>query len=479
MNPDGHYVLYWMVAYRRPSWNFSLERAVEWAMQLNKPLVIFEALRCGHQWASDRLFQFVIEGMADNARNMVESKALYYTYIEPRPGAGSGLLAAMAQHACVVVTDDFPSFFLPRMLAAAVRRLKVRIEKVDSNGLLPMRAADQVYKRAVDFRRFLQRVLPFHLGEMVNPDPLAGYTLPKLERLPAEIEDAWPNAARDLLQPGYISLTRYDIDHSVKPITISGGANAARKQLHAFLDQHLAVYAEERNEPEKNATSGLSPYLHFGHISAHEVFAQLADREQWTLNDIHAKATGSKSGWWGMSKSAEALLDQLVTWRELGFNFCWQRDDYDRYESLPGWAQKTLAEHADDPREHIYSLEEFETARTHDPIWNAAQIQLVTEGRIHGYLRMLWGKKIIEWTPSPQIALEVMIELNNKYAIDGRNPNSYSGIFWTLGRYDRPWGPERPIFGKVRYMSSKQAARKFKLKKYIEKYNSLQTQLFD
>ncbi len=148
-----------------------------------------------------------------------------------------------------------------------------------------------------------------------------------------------------------------------------------------------------------------------------------------------------------MSAGAEAFLDQVITWRELGFNCCHMRKDYDQYESLPAWAQKTLKEHENDARTARYSLEELEGARTHDPLWNAAQTQLVTEGRIHNYLRMLWGKKIIEWTRSPREALRVMIELNNRYALDGRDPNSYSGIFWCLGRYDRPWGPERPIFG--------------------------------
>jgi deoxyribodipyrimidine photo-lyase len=193
--------------------------------------------------------------------------------------------------------------------------------------------------------------------------------------------------------------------------------------------------------------------------------------ENWNPNKIAAKATGSSSGWWGVDRAAESFLDELITWREVGFNMCSRRQDYARYSSLPDWAQTTLAEHADDPREFTYTLAEFAESRTHDPLWNAAQRQLVTEGRMHNYLRMLWGKKILEWSPSPQDALAVMIELNNKYAVDGRNPNSYSGIFWVLGRYDRAWGPERPIFGKIRYMSSENTARKVKVSEYIEKYS--------
>ncbi len=149
---------------------------------------------------------------------------------------------------------------------------------------------------------------------------------------------------------------------------------------------------------------------------------------------------------------------------------CSQRDDYDQYDSLPAWCRQTLADHANDPREFIYPLEQFEKAETHDPLWNAAQTELVREGRIHNYLRMLWGKKVLEWSQTPKEALHVLIELNNKYALDGRNPNSYSGIFWCLGRYDRAWGPERPVFGKVRFMSSENTARKVRVRQYIEQY---------
>ena len=171
-----------------------------------------------------------------------------------------------------------------------------------------------------------------------------------------------------------------------------------------------------------------------------------------------------------MEEAAEGFLDELITWRELSYNMCSKRPDYARYSSLPEWARRTLEEHINDPREYTYTLEEFEAGQTHDELWNAAQMQLVTEGRMHNYLRMLWGKKILHWTARPQDALRIMIELNNKYAVDGRNPNSYSGILWVLGRYDRAWGPERPIFGKIRYMTSDSTRRKLKVNSYIERY---------
>jgi deoxyribodipyrimidine photo-lyase len=240
--------------------------------------------------------------------------------------------------------------------------------------------------------------------------------------------------------------------------------------LRRFLDTRLHRYAAERNQPEAEATSGLSPYLHFGHVSAHRVFAELMEREEWSEERLSPKATGSRTGWWGVGEGAEAFLDQLVTWRELGFNMCVSRDDHDRYGSLPAWARSTLEEHEGDPRPHLYSREQLEAGATHDPLWNAAQMELVRHGRIHNYLRMLWGKKILEWSRSPREALRVMIGLNDRYALDGRDPNSYSGILWCLGRYDRAWGPERPIFGKIRYMSSENTARKVRVREYVREH---------
>jgi len=172
-----------------------------------------------------------------------------------------------------------------------------------------------------------------------------------------------------------------------------------------------------------------------------------------------------------MSSSAERFLDELVIWRELGYNFAAHRTDYDQYRSLPEWTRNTLKSHAKDERVRLYTLQQFELAKTHDPLWNAAQSQLVQEGRIHSYLRMLWGKKILEWSKSPEEAARIMIHLNNKYGLDGRNPNSYSGIFWVFGRYDRPWAPLRPVFGTVRYMSSENTARKFRVAGYIRKFS--------
>lgn len=469
VRPRGRYVLYWMTANRRPGWNFALQHAVDAALELRKPLVVLEALRCGYPWASDRLHAFVLQGMAANAERFADARVLYYPYVEPRLGDGSGLLERLAREASLVVADEFPCFFLPRMTAAAARKLAVRVETVDSNGLLPLRAADRVFQRAVDFRRFLQKDLPGRLCDAPRPDPLDA-DLPSASPIGEDVLRRWPPAPSEALRASDDFLASLPIDHAVPPAPAEGGWRAATRRLREFLARRLAGYGEKRNDPDQDFSSGLSPYLHFGHVSPHQVFHELAQLEGWRPDRLGRAAQGKREGWWGMSPSAEAFLDQLVVWRELGYNTSSKSDRYDAFESLPDWAQKTLQKHARDAREHVYSLEEFESAATHDPLWNAAQNQLRREGRIHNYLRMLWGKKILHWSASPRAALEAMIHLNNKYAVDGRNPNSYSGIFWILGRYDRPWGPERPVFGVVRYMSSENTARKFDVRGYVRAY---------
>jgi deoxyribodipyrimidine photo-lyase len=242
------------------------------------------------------------------------------------------------------------------------------------------------------------------------------------------------------------------------------------------VNEVLPRYATDRSHPDLDATSGLSPWLHFGQLSAHEVFARVVDAERWTAERI-APAGGRREGFWAMSAGAEAFLDQLVTWRELGYVEAARRPDHADYASVPEWARATLEAHAGDPRERLYPLDALEGGRTGDPIWNAAQRQLVEEGRIHNSLRMLWGKRVLEWTGSPQEAVAVLVRLNDRWALDGRDPNSYSGILWCLGKYDRPWAPERPIFGTVRYMTSASAARKLRMKRWLARFGAGQATL--
>ena len=467
---EGAYVLYWMTAYRRRGHNFALQHAVLRARELGKPLLVLEPLRAAYPWASDRHHAFLLQGMMENLRAFAQGRVRYYPFVERAPEEGKGLLEALAARACCVVTDDSPAFFLPRMLAAAAEKVPVALEAVDSNGLLPTRSAPGAFSTAHAFRRFLQKTLREHLGAFPAADPLAGMEV-RLADVPGDILRRWPLVDARLFSGRPADLALLPIDHGVAPTPLAGGEMPARRAMESFVETRLHRYATERNLPEKDAASGLSPYLHFGHLSSHEVFEAVAEREGWSLEHLPMKATGSRSGWWGMSGSTEAFVDQLVTWRELGFNAAVHMPGWDRYESLPAWSLRTLEKHTPDRRLHLYTLEQFEGARTHDALWNAAQRQLVREGRVHNYLRMLWGKKILEWSPSPEAALENLVHLNDKYALDGRDPNSVSGIFWILGRYDRPWGPERPVFGTVRYMSTENTARKVRVKGYMERYS--------
>ena len=427
----GDYVLYWMISARRTQSNFALEHAIARAVDLGKPLLVLEALRVGYPWANDRHHSFVLAGMAENAASFGRANITYLPYIEPTAGAGTGLFAALAATAALVVVDEFPSFFLPRMVAAAAARVAVRVETVDSNGILPLRATDKAYSTAAAFRRNWQKIIHPHLLQFPVAEPLQTSAIKRVgnAQVPATVSKRWPMATPTMLAAIARTVAHLPIDHSVGPAVFAGGAAVAHATLDEFIEHRIDRYGE-RSQPEQNVASGLSPYLHFGHISPHQVIAAVWQRSAWDPSRVAgAKATGSREGWWGLPPAAESFMDQIVTWRELGYGFCFHRADYDQYESLPPWARKSLDEHASDRRVHTYTDAEFETGATHDPLWNAAQNQLVREGRMHNYLRMLWGKKILEWTPSPQRALAVMIELNNKYAVDDRNPNSYSGIF--------------------------------------------------
>lgn len=462
-NVHGTHVLYWMIAVRRPHANFALDRARELAAAHDRPLLVLEPLRCDYRWASDRLHAFVIQGMADNAAAFARAGIAYHAYVEPERGAGKGLLDALAKRACVVVTDDYPGFFLPHMLAAAASQVPVRFEAIDSNGLYPLRDTPRVFPSAHVFRRHLQKHLPSHLHDLPTQRLAPARRAPF--EIPGVILRRWPAAKFDA------SLDALPIDHTVAPVALRGGHRAAEARMRAFLAGGLDAYAEGRNHPDDDASSGFSPWLHFGHLSPHAIFGALAKREAWSLRKL-GKVTGSREGFWGMSPAAEAFLDELVTWRELGFNFTSHRDDWHELTSLPAWAQATLRAHAHDAREPHYDLETLAAARTHDEVWNAAQNQLLREGRIHNYLRMLWGKNVIAWSKTPHEALEKLVALNDRYAIDGRDPNSYSGIMWCFGRYDRPWGPERKVFGTVRYMSSANTLRKLRMKKYLAKFST-------
>jgi deoxyribodipyrimidine photo-lyase len=474
ITPDissSSYVVYWVIAFKRTKYNFALQRAVEWANKLSQPLVILEPLILDYPMSSLRFHKFMLDGMKEVSDEISKTNAYYYPYVETSPHESEGLLQDIARNASVVVTDDYPTYFVPQMTAKASGQISTRYELVDSNGLVPIRLSPKEYVRAHDFRRYLHKNLEDFITEIPDEFPLATLTKKFNEKLISSTIKKWQpfdfkNSNIDKF------LDSLDIDKTVGISSIEGGYKKASNRFDNFLSEGFSDYAQFSSDPSKNASSQMSPYFHFGHISTHEVFEKLVKHESWSPEQIKPNLVGRREGWWGGSLNFDSFLDELITWRELGYHTCVRRANYNQYSSLPEWAVKTLQEHANDAREHVYSLDQLTYSKTHDEIWNAAQNQLRQQGIIQNYLRMLWGKKILEWSPNPQIALSYMITLNDRYALDGRDPNSYSGVFWVLGRYDRAWGPERDIYGKIRYMTSDSAARKFNLKPYLEEWGN-------
>lgn len=469
--PDNDYVLYWMIAARRASHSFGLQHARDLALGLGKPLLVLEALRLDYPHACPRLHAFVLQGMADNVAAFAKTSATYVPYLEPERGAARGLIEALAKRACAVVTDDYPTFFLRPMLEATAPRLPVPLVAVDGNGVLPLRRATRAWPTARGYRGHLHKHIAEALADRPEAHPLASARLPALQRAPEPLRKWRPLDPAQRASPVQL-IGKLELDSDVAPVDYAGGERAARTQLGRFVTQKLIAYAHDRAHPDDDGGSNLSPYLHFGHIAADEVLQAILDYEDVSdpIARIDPKRAGEREQLFGLSPSSEAFLEQLLVWRELSYNTCAFSADVTSFKTLPAWAQATLRKHARDARPWLYTLEQLDAAETHDPLWNAAQRQLVRQGRIHNYLRMLWGKKVLEWSARPEEALERLLWLNDRYAVDGRDPNSYAGITWIFGRYDRAWGPERPIFGTIRYMTSDSAARKLHLKQYLKRY---------
>jgi deoxyribodipyrimidine photo-lyase len=468
----GRYVLYWMTAARRPRFNFALERAAEWARALRLPLVVLEPLRIAYPHASERFHAFVVDGMRANAATLAARGVLHLPYLEPRDGAGKGLLAALAADAAVVIGDETATFFLPRMIDAASAGVKVRFETVDGAGLLPLSLATTPFGRAYDFRRFLQKTLAPHLRQTPLPDPLEGLTTADAGLVPRAADERWGLLAQRAALDEQVPWSELPLDRRVGRVADRGGHVEGSARVAAFVKHRLSRYGEERSHPDDDAASGLSFWLHWGHTSAHEVLAAIAEATEWTPDRIGSSKGGKKEGWWNASESADSFLDELVTWRELGQVRCRTTDDFDRYEGLPAWARRTLEAHANDPRPHLYTEAQLEAGETEDAIWNAAMRELRETGRIQNYLRMLWGKRVLTWTRHPREAFDVLIRLNDRWSVDGRDPASYSNIGWVLGAYDRPWAPERPIFGSIRMMSSASTWRKLRMRAYFARWRT-------
>jgi deoxyribodipyrimidine photo-lyase len=437
------FVLYWIQVYHRAEQNWALSAAIQAANRLGVPLVVYHGLGCTYPHANDRIHRFILEGAAELEGRFARRGIRYRFYLRRRTADPNDVLYRLARRAALVVTDDFPAFFIPEQTARVAGRLDVAMWAVDSNGIVPLAAIPGEQYGAYTLRPKIRRLLAEHLHPVPEPEPrrdslAVALDVPETRVTLSEIETAIGGS---------------DIDHGVPASAVyRGGYGEARARLDRFVAGPLRAYGTARNQPGAETTSRLSPYLHFGQISVQEV--ALAVRDATRAPQEHR----------------DAFLEELIVRRELAFNFCRYNPHHRSLAALPSWAQATLAEHAADPRPHLYSTAEFEAARTHDDLWNAIQAELLTAGLMFGYYRMYWGKKIVEWSRTVEEAQRTMILLHEKYALDGRNANTYSNILWCFGKHDRPWG-ERPVFGKVRYMSRAGMDAKTDVPGYLERVN--------
>lgn len=438
--PNARYVLYWMQIHRRAHQNQALNFAIAQANQLNLPLVVYEGLRPDYDQANDRIHQFVIEGAIDNQRDFAKRGIRYCFYLMPDAVNGNHrAVAQLAQEAALLVTDDFPAFVVPGHNRAIVKQVDCPVYAVDANGVVPIREMKHEEYAARTIRPKIHRLLPAYLWPSEEIKPKIKSSALKLNFREETLLEHADLAAL---------LRSINIDHAVRPSPIyRGGRHEALRRLKIFISARLQNYNTGRNITGEHWTSELSPYLHFGHISALEtaLAVLLADAPDACI---------------------DAFLEELIVRRELSYNFCHFNPQHAAIEALPAWARQTIVAHEKDSRPYIYSPEQFEAAATHDEVWNLAQRELLATGKIHNYVRMLWGKKIIEWSRTPQEALATMIRLHHRYALDGRNPNTYTGILWCFGKHDRAWGPQRQVFGLVRYMTSDNTRRKINFPAY-------------
>jgi deoxyribodipyrimidine photo-lyase len=440
----GAYVLYWMQQSQRATFNHALEFAVRRANELRLPVLVGFGLTDNYPEANVRHHQFMLEGLVETAVTLRQRGIAFAL----RLGDPADVALALSQQAALVVCDRgylrHQKAWRARVAAAApcpvwqvesdvvvptdlastkqeigARTLRPKIARLWEDFLTPLK--DTPVERRVD-RRWLTRVVP-------DAQPL--------EDVPALI-------------------ARLKLDRSVGPVSHHhrGGSSHARERLQSFVEETLPGYKERRQQPEAGAVSRLSPYLHFGQISPIEV--ALAVRAARPLHD----------------DNRASYLDELVIRRELAVNFVHTNPAYDRYEAVPAWARATLLAHVRDARPFLYAVEELERAETHDPYWNAAQLQMVRTGYMHNQMRMYWGKQILAWTPTPQEAYAVTMMLNNKYFVDGRDPNAYTNVAWIFGLHDRPW-PERAIYGKVRSMTASGLERKTDIAAYVQQVAEL------
>ena len=439
--PDAKCVVYWMQRAMRIHDNPALDVAIDAANLLSLPVVVFFSVIPNYPNANLRHYHFMQQGLRDVEVDAADRGVGFVLRRYPDNSLEKFLEEVGA---AILIGDENPCREPERWRKVLARKLKLPYWTVDADVVVPSAVFGRDYFLLQHMRPHLKQALPGFLAKPKNPKPKQSWQRPKSLAASSLDED--------------ITASFKSLDRSIGPVdTFTGGTHAALKHLHDFVNHGLKDYDEKRNYPEVDGTSRLSPYLHFGNIGP--ITIALAAEE--------ACAKGKAS-----RRTCDRFLDQVIAWRELSVLFVKYNPNYDNWECAEPWARKTLVEHTADPRPARYRFDQLERAETHDDLWNAAQRQMVDTGWMHNYMRMYWAKMILEWAPDPARAFEWAVTLNDRYELDGRDPNGYQGIAWAiLGKHDRPWF-NRPIFGLVRPMSSASTAKKFNAKSYIGKHGA-------
>lgn len=437
-NPKGKYVLYWVQAAVRWNYNHALQVAKQKADDLGVPVVCCFGVT-SYPEANLRHFRFLMEGLADLQEHLKAEKIRLV--VKQMPPVQ--LVKTLAAEAALVVTDMGYLRIQRQWRSELAGALKVRLVQVETDAAVPVETASSKREFAArTIRPKIMKLLPKYLHEL-KPASVKKSSLGLKLKISGDVDLAKKGAIDAFLK------TFKGIDRSVAPVTdwFEGGASAAERQLKEFVDNRLPFYGEHRNEPDKKYSSDLSPYYHFGHISPiHAAIAVMASK-------------GPKTG-------KEGFVEESIVRRELSLNFTHFESKYDDFSCLPPWAKKTLKEHQKDKREKQYTLKQLEKCETDDEVWNASQKEMAVTGKMTNYMRMYWGKKVLEWAPTPEQGFKWLLYLNNKYELDGRDPNSYAGVAWVFGNHDRPW-QKTPVFGMVRYMGQRGMYSKFNMPGYI------------
>jgi deoxyribodipyrimidine photo-lyase len=431
----GDYVLYWMQQSQRAMCNPALESALAAANRLRRPLLVAFALDDTLRHGKARHFTFMLEGLAETARALAAREIGFVI----RRGAAAEVILSLAQHAALLVCDRGYLRRQQRWRAHVAREARCRTLMVEGDVIVPTRLASA---KAEVGARTLRPKLATWCDSFLQP-PRRGRPLVSARSLSLRSDFALDDV------PAVVA--RLHLDQRVAAVSaFRGGYSEARRRLRRFVTEHLRRYRDARASPGEPHTSTLSPYLHFGQISPVEVALT-----------VRSAAVGSAA--------RASFLEELIVRRELAVNFVTNTPDYASYESLPEWARRTLARHRADPRAHLYDYEQLAAGATHDPYWNAAMCEMRTTGYMHNYMRMYWGKKVLEWSPTPEEGYATLLQLNNSYFLDGRDASSYANVGWVFGLHDRPW-PERPLFGQVRYMNAAGLKRKTDVELYVSRW---------